>query len=426
MLVPILLFLASAAAIYLACEFFVNAIEWCGHRLQLGAVAVGSLLAAFGTALPESTVTFMAVVWGRTDAERQLGVGAALGGPLVLATVAYAIVGLALFVHGGRKETIPLPRPNPIRRDQGFFLGLFAASLALGLTSFPGKRWLAIGFVAAYLVYARARARARNAGAVLEAEELEPLKLRPAHPTLGWAALQALAALAVITAASRIFVAQLGLLALGLHCPPQLAALLLSPVATELPETLNALIWVRQGRVRLALANISGSMMIQATIPAALGIYCTGWQFDSPLIISAIVTLAAIAFLWTVFSAATVRPLVLSAVVVLYAVFAGSVAWYFAHRWQHVPAADHARINPYAASGTAGDQGRKVFALHCAGCHRSGGQGPILAQGKLREATDGDLEWFLRQGDLGEGMPSWRTLSQQDRWQVIRYLRSVQ
>ena len=52
-----------------------------------------------------------------------------------------------------------------------------------------------------------------------------------------------------------------------------LVALLLSPVATELPETLNAWIWVRQGKERLALANISGAMMIQATIPTALGLF---------------------------------------------------------------------------------------------------------------------------------------------------------
>jgi len=45
-----------------------------------------------------------------------------------------------------------------------------------------------------------------------------------------------------------------------------LLALLLSPIATELPETLNAIIWVRQGKHRLALANISGAMMIQATV----------------------------------------------------------------------------------------------------------------------------------------------------------------
>jgi cation:H+ antiporter len=56
---------------------------------------------------------------------------------------------------------------------------------------------------------------------------------------------------------------------------PQLTALLFSPLATELPEIMNAVIWVRQGKERLALANISGAMMIQATIPTAFGLFFT-------------------------------------------------------------------------------------------------------------------------------------------------------
>ena len=77
---PVLL---AAGTIYWSCEYFVNGIEWCGRRFNLGATAVGSVLAAFGTALPESAVTFTAVVFGRTPAERDLGVGAAMGGPVL-------------------------------------------------------------------------------------------------------------------------------------------------------------------------------------------------------------------------------------------------------------------------------------------------------------------------------------------------------
>jgi cation:H+ antiporter len=423
MLVRLLLFLASAAAIYAACEYFVNAVEWCGHRMKLGAVAVGSLLAAFGTALPESIVTFMAVVLGRTEAERQLGVGAALGGPLVLSTIAYAIVGIALLVRARTSHPVPIPASvHSIHRDQGIFLALFLASLCLGLTSFPHKRWLALVFVAVYLAYARARAR--NAGTVAKAENLEPLKLHPAHASLGWAALQALAALTVIAIASRFFVSQLGAMAVALHCPPQLAALLLSPLATELPETMNAVIWVRQGKPKLALANISGSMMIQATLPAALGIFFTEWRFDHMLLVSAVVTVSAVAFLWLVFAAPTVRPAALAAAALFYAVFGLYVANYFVHRWQHVPAADHLRANPMALSAQTISQGQALYQTHCAACHAAG-KAPSLTGGRLKQATDGDLEWFLRQGDLGQGMPSWRSLDEQQRWRVIRYLRSL-
>lgn len=80
MIVPLSLFFLSAVAIYLACEFFVNGIEWLGRCLNIGATATGSVLAAFGTALPETSVTFIAVVFGKTPEQRDIGVGGSYGG----------------------------------------------------------------------------------------------------------------------------------------------------------------------------------------------------------------------------------------------------------------------------------------------------------------------------------------------------------
>src|ERR1700722_16000796 len=102
MALNVLLFLLCAGAIYLSCEYFVNGVEWVGRRLGIGATATGTVLAAFGTALPESAVTFVAVVFGKDAAQKDIGVGSALGGPLVLATIAYPIVGLALLLERKR------------------------------------------------------------------------------------------------------------------------------------------------------------------------------------------------------------------------------------------------------------------------------------------------------------------------------------
>lgn len=113
--------------------------------------------------------------------------------------------------------------------------------------------------------------------------------------------LQVVISLAVIATTTHFFIIQLEDLSVLLGIPAYLVALLLSPVATELPEIMNALIWVKQGKERLALANISGSMMIQATIPSALGIFFTPWLFDTPLLISGVVTVFAILYLWLIF-----------------------------------------------------------------------------------------------------------------------------
>src|SRR5665647_1924402 len=88
--------LSCAIVIYLACELFVNAVEWLGVRLKMGTLAIGTVLAAIGTALPESVVTLVAVTMGHSSASKDIGVGAAMGGPLVLATIAYGVTGWML------------------------------------------------------------------------------------------------------------------------------------------------------------------------------------------------------------------------------------------------------------------------------------------------------------------------------------------
>ena len=99
--------------------------------------------------------------------------------------------------------------------------------------------------------------------------------------------------------------------------------------------------------------------------------------------------------------------------------------------WEHVPSKDHARVNPLAAQPEAIAAGARIYTDHCAECHRADARGdghkrPSLRTEQLRNATDGDIEWFLRQGDLAHGMPSWSSLPTQQRWQLIAYLRSIQ
>jgi cation:H+ antiporter len=282
------LFIGSAAAIYFACEFFVNGVEWLGRKLGVGETATGTILAAFGTALPESAVTFVAVVFGRSHAQKDIGVGAALGGPLVLATISYAVVGLGLLV-------------------------------------FRYKPWLGAAFLLAYAVYLLRELRGEQDHSD---EILEPLKLHSrGDPGLGWPLLQTTVALVVIAIASKVFVGQLQAIGVWAGLSPQLVALLLSPVATELPETMNALIWVRQGKERLALANISGAMMIQATIPTALGLFYTSWLLSHQLLVSGIITMAAVAALLILFSRRAVDARWLVPLAGLYAAFIAVIAY---------------------------------------------------------------------------------------------------
>lgn len=332
MLITALLFLLSAGTIYVACEYFVNGIEWLGQKLKLGATATGTVLAAFGTALPESAVTFVAVITGRTPEVRDIGVGAAMGGPLVLATIAYAVVGVALWSNHrklGRNDTRVKAGESRLARDQAWFLSIFVVKCGLGLIAFAFKPWLGVLFLIAYGFYVWRELKHDDDTAVEEA--LEPLKLQPraATPSFTAVALQAVLSLLVIAAASHIFVSQIETIGVAMHLPPHLVALVLSPVATELPETMNALIWVRQGKERLALANISGAMMIQATVPSALAIFATPWLFDAPLVVSGVMTMLAIVYLWRLFRRGRVDGRALIPVGLFYAAFAAYAAWRF-------------------------------------------------------------------------------------------------
>lgn len=330
-----LLFLLSAGAIYVACEFFVNGVEWFGRKLSLGATATGTILAAFGTALPESAVTFVAVILGNTPEQKDIGVGAALGGPLVLATIAYAVVGVALWMNRRklrRADALVRVEHGRLARDQSWFLAIFVVKCGLGLLAFAFKPWLGVLFLGAYAVYVWRELK--DDSTAPEEEELEPLKFRPkaVDPALSWVILQTTLALLVIAFASHTFVKQIEAIGIAWQLSPHLVALVLSPVATELPETMNALIWVRQGKERLALANISGAMMIQATIPSALALFATPWLFDAPLMVAGLLTAIAVVYLWWLFRKGRVDARSLWPVGALYGVFAVYVAWYFSSK----------------------------------------------------------------------------------------------
>jgi cation:H+ antiporter len=350
--VHVLLLAGCAVVIYLACEWFVNAVEWLGVRLKVGPVAVGTILAAAGTALPESVVTLVAVLFGSKEHGADVGVGAALGGPLVVGTISYGVAGWMLLVRRRRGGAaiptdaaavgvpdVPLPHPHQpapvpdadhldgtdtarLARDQIWFLVIFAVKVALGLVAFAFKPWLGVLFLLAYAAYFRREVA--GGGEQASAEDLEPLRFQRSRevPSTFAVVAQTLVTLVVVFVASQVFVAQLEWAGPALGLPAVVVALLLSPIATELPETMNAIIWVRQGKAELALANISGSMMIQATVPSAIGLFFTPWLFDAPLVLAGVATFAAVAYLLVVLRTGRLTPGRLAAASLFYVAFA--------------------------------------------------------------------------------------------------------
>jgi cation:H+ antiporter len=276
---------ASFVLILAGAELFTNGIEWFGHRLNLAEGAVGSVLAAVGTALPETMIPIVAIVLsGGTASSNEVGIGAILGAPFMLSTLAMFVTGLAvLSVRRSRDlgDTMLL-QPAVIFHDvRWFYIGY---AIAIGAAFFPADmlwpRWIAaVVLLVLYALYVREHFGAE--GAEGSAEELRPLRLRrldapsrprEATPRLRIINVQVIAALVLIVAGALIFVGAVEKIAGGLGVSAAILALIVAPIATELPEKLNSVIWVRQGKDTLAMGNITGAMVFQSMIPTVVAL----------------------------------------------------------------------------------------------------------------------------------------------------------
>ena len=289
-------FLLSSFAVILAgALLFTNAIEWAGHRLGLGEGATGSVLAAVGTAMPETLIPIVAIIGGGEGSE-DVAVGAIIGAPFLLATIAMALVGIAALVFRGRREQgVRLAADIPtLDRDLTFFLVFFALGIAAGLVlPDPLKIPLAIVFVLAYGVYVRQTLR--GGGAVQEIESIGALYIDRSpgdQPPTGAIVLQLVIGLGAIVGGAHLFVEELVAVAADVGIEPLVLSLVLAPLATELPEKANSFFWVKDGKDSLALGNITGAMVFQSTIPVAFGLALTEWDLDKFAVVSGALGLA--------------------------------------------------------------------------------------------------------------------------------------
>src|SRR5215216_1785545 len=255
----------SAVAIVVAAALFTNAVEILGERLDLGQGAVGSVLAAVGTALPETMIPVVAIVaslFTGSSAAGDIGVGSILGAPFLLATLAMFVAGASALVFRRRRESDDdvMIDEGTARRDMLCFLGFFALGAGAGIVPLPFylKVALAILLVAAQVV----------------------------------------GTIAVMGAGAHFFVSAVEHLSKSVGVPAGLIALVLAPLATELPEKFNSVIWLRGNKDTLALGNITGAMVFQSSVPVALGLAFTSWRLDALNILAVALALAGGAYLY--------------------------------------------------------------------------------------------------------------------------------
>jgi len=280
----VLILLASLVVILFAAELFTNGIEWMGRKLGLGEGAVGSVLAAVGTALPETLIPIIAIVFATGEGAHEVGVGAILGAPFMLSTLAMFVTGVGVLAFRARRSTGTTLAVNTgvLSHDlRYFFIGY---TLAIGAAFLPPDlligRWaIALVLIALYAWYVKGHLTGE---ATEHAEDLAPLRMHrldraahrldPSDPRLRVIAVQVIAAIGLIIVGAVFFIDAVDSVAHALGVSEVLLALVIAPIATELPEKFNSIIWVRQNKDTLALGNITGAMVFQSAIPTVVGL----------------------------------------------------------------------------------------------------------------------------------------------------------
>lgn len=292
----------SLGIILLSAELFTNGVEWLGKVLRLSEGAIGSLLAAVGTALPETLVPIIAIGFGHDAAATEIGIGAILGAPFMLGTLALFVTGLAVIIFtlmGKRRLSMRLDE-QVLARDMRFFLIVYSAAILASLLQFHGfKLIIAILLMLAYAYYAY---KTITCGEISADSELSPLLIARKNPQPSFTMIifQVAIALAGIILGAELFVHAIEKLSFKLGISAFVLSIIITPIATELPEKFNSVIWVSRGKDTLALGNITGAMVFQSSIIPAIGIAMTNWTLTPTAFISAIMVIMSVALIYLI------------------------------------------------------------------------------------------------------------------------------
>lgn len=293
------------AVILVAAEVFTNALEHLGERLKISEGVTGSLFAAVGTALPETMVPLLALAGGTSSrsVNEEIGVGAILGAPLMLATLTTFLMTLAIVRTRGLHGTVA-PERTGFVRDMNYFLAAFGlAALAMFV---PHDKWyvralFSVGLVGVYVLYVvmtfRASEKLVESGHGTEAPGTMFLSRLGVPTNLLTIIVQLVIGVALLVGGAKGFIHGVEGVSHELGISALLLSLIIIPIATELPEKVNSILWIRRKKDTLAFGNITGAMVFQGTLLPAIGIMLTPWEPRVEVLTGVIITLIAAAWL---------------------------------------------------------------------------------------------------------------------------------
>ena len=309
--ITIVVLVGALIVILLSCEVFVNGIEWLGFRLGLAETATGSVLAAIGTATPETVIPVIAIFFSGTAEGKEIGEGAILGAPFMLGTLAMFVGGLAVMIayKRGKRDANLVLHENHAKRDLEYFMLAYAFVLITGLLGMQSafdptfiKYGVAVMLVGAYIFYVRRTLRDKCVVEESSCPALYLTRLTGFSPTsrVGMPLImyQVIAALIGIIVGAKLFVGEIETVATSLKVDAMILAFLIAPIATELPEKFNSVIWYWRSKDTLALGNITGAMVFQSSIPVSIGLVFTAWSLSWINIAAVMIALGAAGWMY--------------------------------------------------------------------------------------------------------------------------------
>ncbi|RCX13781.1 cation:H+ antiporter [Anaerobacterium chartisolvens] len=289
MLIHILGLVLSLAIILVSCELFTNGIEWLGKRLNMGDGVVGSILSAVGTCLPETMIPIIAIfLSGNGGMRQEIGIGAIIGAPFMLSTLAFFLSGLSVLVfYKKRKSGMAMLINNKILgRDLSFFIIAYSTGICAGFINALTVKYIIAVFLICFYIYYIAITVKNDKSGHLDPGSLYLGELLNMRPALRVILLQIFISLLGIVLGAHLFVNIIEDISGALGLPVLVLSIIIAPVATELPEKFNSVIWISKKKDTLALGNITGAMVFQACIPVSIGILATSWRLDMTALVS--------------------------------------------------------------------------------------------------------------------------------------------
>lgn len=291
--------------ILIAAQVFTNALEHLGEKLKISEGVTGSLFAAVGTALPETSIPLLALLAGTQNmtTNHEIGVGAILGAPLMLATLSISLMAFAVWLRRGSQGHFH-PEKHGLIRDLNFFIMAFVLAIVAMYVPHENavvRAALSFGMVLIYFIYIMLTIRASKAlvqdGHGTEADEEMYLNRLGLPDNMVVIVLQLVLGLVLLVAGAKGFIHGVEAAAALIGISTLLLSLLIIPIATELPEKVNSILWIRKGKDTLAFGNITGAMVFQGTLLPAIGIMLTPWEPRVEVLAGVIVTLLAAVWL---------------------------------------------------------------------------------------------------------------------------------